>query len=120
MSRRTLTALVGAGVLAAAGAGATVAFGHAEVKTRTPKPGSTVSAPKTIRISFSEAVVTGKFASITRNGKAVKFTSTLSKHKAAITAKPSSKLGAGTYKVSWRVLADDGDTQKGHWSFKVR
>jgi methionine-rich copper-binding protein CopC len=30
------------------------------------------------------------------------------------------KLAAGKYKVSWRVKADDGDTQAGSWSFTAR
>src|SRR4051794_22477450 len=120
MSRRTIVLSAAVAVLGA-GLTATNAFGHAEVKNRTPKPGSSLSsAPKTIRISFDEAVVTGKFASVTRNGKAVAFASKLSTHKAAIIATPKSELQAGTYKVSWRALADDGHHEKGSWSFRVR
>jgi len=121
MNRRSIAAAAAVAALGVSAATATVALGHAEVKNRTPKPGSSLSsAPRTIRISFSEAIVTGRFVSIKRNGKAVAFSSKLSTHKAAIIATPKSKLAAGTYRVDWRLKADDGDTQRGHWSFRVR
>lgn len=114
-SRRTIA--IATAVLAA---GAAPAFGHAAIKTRTPTPGSTVSNVRTVSISFKEAVVTGKI-SLTHNGKTVTAKSSgLNTKKTAVVETFSKKLAAGTYKVSWRVKADDGHTEKGTWTFTAR
>jgi methionine-rich copper-binding protein CopC len=98
---------------------ATPALAHAPVKTRTPGPGTTASRVRSVSISFKEAVITGKI-NITKNGKTVAARSSgLNAKKTVLRAAFAHDLGAGTYKVNWRVKADDGDTQKGSWTFKA-
>jgi methionine-rich copper-binding protein CopC len=41
-------------------------------------------------------------------------------HAAVLRAAFSKKLAAGSYKVSWHALADDGHHQEGNWTFTVR
>jgi methionine-rich copper-binding protein CopC len=111
---------VAAAATAALTLAAAPAFGHAPVKSRTPGPGTTKSHVKRVAVTFGEAVITGKI-SITRNGKAVSAkTSGLNGKKTVLSETFPSTLAAGKYKVSWRVKADDGDTETGHWSFTAK
>ena len=111
---RILAGMTAAAMLAVAAA---PALAHAPVKTRTPAPGSTKSHVKRVAITFGEAVVTGKI-SLTKSGKAVSAkTSGLNGKKTVLSLTFSKSLKAGKYTVNWRVKADDGDTQTGHWSF---
>jgi methionine-rich copper-binding protein CopC len=96
------------------------AFAHAPVKTRTPGPGTTATSVKKVGITFGEAVVTGKI-SVTKGGKAISAKrSGLNSRKTVLGATFAKRLAAGRYKVSWRVKADDGDTQTGTWSFTAK
>jgi copper resistance protein C len=113
-----------AAVLAATGAlglaAAAPALAHAPVKARTPGPGTTKSDVKRVAVTFGEAVVAGKI-SVTRNGKAVAAkTSGLNHQQTVLSATFAKRLAAGRYKVSWRVRADDGDSETGSWSFTAR
>jgi methionine-rich copper-binding protein CopC len=114
---RTTGALAATTALALAAA---PAFAHAPVKTRTPGPGTTASGVKKVSITFGEAVVTGKI-SVTKGGKAVSAkTSGLNSKKTVLSATFAKRLAAGKYNVSWRVKADDGDTETGTWSFTAK
>jgi copper resistance protein C len=119
MIKSTRLAVTGAAVAAVALAAAP-AFAHAPVKTRTPGPGTSKSDVKRVAITFGEAVITGKI-SVTKNGKAVAAkTSGMNSKKTVLSATFSKKLAAGRYKVSWRVKADDGDSETGTWSFTAK
>ncbi|WP_445152178.1 copper resistance protein CopC [Baekduia sp. Peel2402] len=114
---RITAALAATGAL---GLAAAPAFAHAPVKSRTPGPGKTKSNVKRVAVTFGEAVITGKI-SITKNGQAVTAkTSGLNRKKTVLSATYSKALAAGKYKVSWRVKADDGDTETGTWSFTAK
>jgi methionine-rich copper-binding protein CopC len=105
---------------AALGLAAAPAFAHAPVKSRTPGPGKTKSDVKRVAITFGEAVITGKI-SLTKNGKAVSAKkSGLNSKKTVLSASFAKKLAAGRYTVSWRVKADDGDTETGNWTFTAK
>ncbi|WP_028064182.1 copper resistance CopC family protein [Solirubrobacter soli] len=98
-----------------------LAWAHAEVKSRTPRNGSTVHhSVSEVHITFSEAVITGKL-SITKGGSTVALKSTGLKpsNHAIVQGIPKRPLSKGSYTVNWRALADDGHHQKGSWTFKV-
>jgi hypothetical protein len=96
------------------------ALAHAPVKERTPKPGSTVSKVRTVTVRFGEAVVTGKIQ-VFRGSKELKPRTAGLKpgNKAILRATFKNALPKGSYRVSWRALADDGHHEKGSWTFHV-
>jgi methionine-rich copper-binding protein CopC len=121
MTTRTVTRLAAlAAVLTVAAALAVPAFAHAPVLGTTPKKNATVSTVRTVSVRFGEAVLTG-LVSVTHRGAMVNAkTSGLAPGKKRLRATFSRKLAAGKYTVSWRVKADDGDIQRGTFSFTVR
>jgi copper resistance protein C len=110
-------ALVAAIVLALAAA---PALAHAPVKERTPRPGSTVAKVRTVSVRFGEAVVTGKIT-VFRGSRQLspKAAGLKPGNKAVLRAVFASSLPRGSYKVSWRALADDGHHEQGSWTFHV-
>ena len=108
-----------AAVLALTTAGA--AFGHAAVVSRTPAPGSTATSVRSVKVTFAEAVITGKISIATASGKAVSISSSgLVSRKTVLRAVPGATLPSGRYVVSWRALSDDGHRERGTWTFRVR
>jgi methionine-rich copper-binding protein CopC len=70
------TRLIAATAAAVVALPTAMAWAHAEVKSRTPRKGSTVHhAVKELHVTFEEAVVTGKL-SITKGGSSVALKST--------------------------------------------
>lgn len=116
----TLTRVAAAlAATAALGLAAAPALAHAPVKSRTPGPGTTRHDVKRVAITFGEAVVAGKI-SITKDGKAVRVSrSGLNSKKTVLSASFAKQLAAGRYTVSWRVRADDGDSETGNWTFSA-
>src|SRR4051812_37635859 len=97
------------------------AFAHAPVLGTSPKKNTTVSTVRTVSVRFGEAVVTGKIGVKRANGSAVAASASgLTNGKKRLRAAVSKKLAAGKYTVSWRVKADDGDTETGTFGFTVR
>ena len=99
-----------------------VALAHTPLKSATPKKNSTQhKAVKEVRATFKAKMQTG-IIEITKAGSTVTLKSSglISSNKAVIRAVPSSPLGSGTYKVSWRARAGDGHSEKGSWTFKVK
>lgn len=114
-------AACGAATTLVALAAAGTAVGHAEVVSRTPAPGTAAKAVHSVKITFAEAVVTGKISVSTASGRAVSLSASgLVGHRTALRAVPSATLPSGRYTVSWRALADDGHHQRGTWTFRVR
>jgi copper resistance protein C len=122
MRRRLIRSLpVGAATAAVALAATGTAFGHAAVVSRSPAPGSTHSVVRSVRITFGEAVVAGRISLSTSSGRAVALrASGLVSHGEALRAVPSAALPSGRYVVSWRARADDGHSERGTWTFRVR
>ncbi len=106
---------------AAALRGPVATAAHAPVESRTPAPGAKASHVRSVKVTFGEAVVTG-LISVTRNGHKVRAkTSGLKSSNQAILQETFSRaLSKGTYRVSWRALADDGHHEQGAWTFTVR
>jgi len=96
------------------------ALAHAGIKSRSPKPGSTVSSPKTVSVTFEEAVLDAKLSVKSAAGRTVSNgTGTLVNKKTTVRVGLRGGLGAGTYRVSARWLADDGHKESKSWSFSV-
>jgi methionine-rich copper-binding protein CopC len=116
MSRINRTLAV-AGALTALSA--PVAYGHAEVKSLSPKAGSTVPRSlSVVRITLSEAVVGGKLIVRNSSGTKVSKSSSLVNGKKTLRATLRSlHKGRYTAKATW--IADDGDKQHKTWSFRV-
>ena len=99
------------------------ALAHAHPMVMKPAPDSTVPAPISISISFSEAVEP-KFSSIQltdEKGKSVDSEASRPKPndpKTLILAVP--KLTAGTYIVHWANVAVDGHRLEGSYKFTVQ
>ena len=116
MNRRFRTLAVAGAITALA---APAAFGHAEVRRQSPRPGTTVPRSlSTVSITLSEGVLGGKLVVRDAHGTKVSRASTLVNDKRTLRARLKSlHTGKYTAKASW--LADDGDKQTKRWSFRV-
>lgn len=109
-----------AGLLALVGA--TQAQAHAKLVGADPAPNATISAPRVIRLEFSEEIAT-KFSSFKltdTDGNRVSLMPMGSKDAKSLDAMPSVALTPGVYTVSWTVVStDDGHKVTGTYNFKV-
>jgi methionine-rich copper-binding protein CopC len=115
---RSAVALAAAASLALpAGAAA-----HAGIKSRSPKPGSTVSRSlKKVRVTFEEAVLDAHLSVRTAAGAPVSKTSgKLNKRKTTVKVRLRRGLSSGRYVAILDYLADDGHAAKKTWSFQLR
>ena len=121
MPARSIRRLAVLGAVLATGVVVAPALAHAPVLGTFPAKGATVSNVRTVSVRFGEAVVTGLISVKRANGSTVPAkASGLTNGKKRLRATFSSKLPSGRYTVSWRVRADDGDSEKGTFSFRVR
>ena len=102
------------------------AFAHAKLVRSNPAANSSVSAPKTISLSFGEGVVP-RFSTLDltmmgggHNMKMPMKTTVSRDHKTLI-GMPQGAVMKGSYQVKWTVVAaDDGHRMQGVVPFKVR
>ena len=94
---------------------------HSPVKARTPAPGARASNVKAVRVTFGESVVTG-LITVSRGGREIqaKTAGLKPSNHAVLQATFARALRKGAYRVSWRARADDGHSESGTWSFRVR
>ena len=112
-----LSLLVGTTALLAAGA-----F-HLELKSSLPVKDTTLSSsPKTVSLTFSEAV-NAKLAAISilrsDSTEVEKLTVTTTKDPATIEGSLKTVLPAGRYLVRWRASSDDGHVVRQVFAFSV-
>jgi methionine-rich copper-binding protein CopC len=120
-SNRSLRSIAALAAIGVTGAVAVPAFAHAPVIGTSPHNRATVSNVRTVSVRFGEPVLTGLIAVKRANGSTVApRASGLATGKKRLRATFARKLAAGKYTVSWRVKADDGDTEKGTFRFTVR
>ena len=121
MSARSTRRVAALGAVLATGVTAAPALAHAPVLGTMPAKGATASSVRTVSVRFGEPVVTGLITVKHANGGTVAAkASGLVDGKKRLRAAFSKNLPSGRYTVNWRVRADDGDTEKGSFSFRVR
>ena len=72
-------------------------------------------------VTFEDAVITG-LIEVKRGARVVapKRTGLKASNHAAVQWIPKAPLPAGRYTVNWRARAQDGHSEKGSWTFRVR
>lgn len=104
-------------------ASATYVFAHANLKSEEPAADSTTTAPKDLRLNFSEGVE-DKFTKVsltTNSGKTVivNTVATDPDDKKVLIITPATPIAAGEYKVEWHAVSVDTHKSEGEYSFKV-
>jgi methionine-rich copper-binding protein CopC len=106
--------------LAVAGA----ASAHARLITAAPKAGTTVAAPKDLKLTYSESIVAaGSSVSLADAKGGAVATGPLAvdaKNKRLVTVPVTAKLAPGVYKVNWSMKSEDGHTMSGGFGFTVK
>ena len=95
---------------------------HARLVSATPGDGATVTAPRTISLTFSERFA-APFSTVEvedGRGRAVALTKTVSEDGKTLGGSFAAPLSAGTYRVTWAIAAADGHRMTGNYSFTVR
>lgn len=119
---RPLAAAAGALILVAAFAGQALA--HAHLKAEAPAAGTSVAAPGTLTLHFTEGLnlhfsgiaVTGPDHKAVALGKA----SLAPKDAATLIVPVSGSLAPGSYTVAWHALSADGHKTQGSYHFTVK
>ena len=118
-NRFTITFLIALGAAAIA---ASAALAHTGIKSTSPARGGTAkTSTKSVRITFKEQIRSGSIR-VTRGSQVV------SKGKGGrdprnvrrLVVSLKGGLRAGKYRASWKIVAADGDDQKGSFSFRLR
>lgn len=102
---------------------ASPAFAHAALLGADPAPNSTVSGPKSFKLTFSEKIVPAfsGFRVAMDDGMNVAVTTKLSSDGRTMTGTPKDSFMPGSYKLSWHAASvDDGHRTEGSYSFKVK
>jgi len=107
-----------AGAHAHAAAGPTAQAAHTTIVRRTPASGATARNVKTVAITFSQRLTTGKLD--VYRGKTRVAPRRSGPSGATVKAAFARKLAPGRYTVRWRAVASDGHLQTGSWSFRAR
>ena len=116
-----LAAFLTVGGLSLAFAGPALA--HAALVSSDPAANSTVAAPKTISLTFSEKLTPAfsGFSVSMGDGMSVKLIGKLSDDGKTIIGTPMGGFMAGTYKLSWHATTvDDGHKTEGSFNFAVK
>ena len=100
--------------------GTAPAFAHSELQRAEPPAGSTVrQAPSEVVIWFGQKLEPA-FSTITvRNAAGQRVDTGKMRHDGNVMRVPLKTIGAGTYRVNWRVLSVDTHRTQGSFSFKV-
>jgi methionine-rich copper-binding protein CopC len=102
---------------------ASPAFADAKLVESTPAADAAVSAPKSIKLIFSEKIVPA-FSGLKLSmgdGMAVSTSTSLSGDGKTLIARPTSPFMAGKWTLSWHVTAaDDGHKTEGSYNFTIK
>jgi methionine-rich copper-binding protein CopC len=122
MSTRWIRRAALLGAVLASGAAAVPALAHSPVIGTSPAKGATVSPVSSVSVRFGAAVVTGTISVARSDGSAVpaRAAGLDPRNRARLRATFARKLMSGRYTVSWRARADDGHSERGTFSFRVR
>ncbi|WP_373488534.1 copper homeostasis periplasmic binding protein CopC [Blastomonas sp.] len=108
----------------------TMVMAHTKVVASTPAQGATVSKPKQVTLTFSEALLPPTFATsvvmtampgVKNHGEMVirNFTTSWADGNKTLTLNLRQPLRAGSYDVRWQAAGADGHRMKGTVSFTV-
>jgi hypothetical protein len=118
--KRLLAAAASLVLVAAAGQAAA----HARLIVGTPKAGSTVAAPRQLRLQYSESIVpAASSVTVAGPGGAAVATGPLTidaANKRMVTVPFTGKLGSGAYHVHWEMKTEDGHQTFGDFTFSVK
>jgi hypothetical protein len=104
-----------------AAAAATPAFSHAALNQAEPRVGSTVNAaPHEVVLSFTEQLEPAFSRIEVRDAGGKRVDGGPTKIDRSTMRVPLSPLGAGSYKVNWRVLSVDTHKSEGSFNFTVK
>lgn len=119
---RHLNPLAVAAVATAVVLAASPAMAHARLVGATPAPDSTVVAPRSLSLTFSERMVPAfsGFDLVNAAGDTVAAQAQVSEDGKTITGSLARPLLAGTYRVNWRIASGDGHRMTGTYSFSVQ
>ena len=101
---------------------ASSALAHARLVSATPGNGATVTAPRTISLTFSERFA-APFSTVEvedSRGRVVGMSKTVSEDGKTLGGTFGAPLTAGVYRVTWAIAAADGHRMTGTHSFTVR
>lgn len=105
------------------------AFAHPKLVVTTPADHADVSAPGTIEVSFSEALMTQlsgadlmmtEMPGMTMGPVKIEVKTAASADAKSLVITPARPLSSGTYRVDWHVVSNDTHTAKGSFSFHVK
>ena len=99
------------------------ASAHAALVKSNPSANATVASPKSISLTFNEALTPAfsGFDVSMGDGMKMKVKTKVSKDRKTITGIPTGKMMAGAYKVAWHAAAsDDGHKTSGTLPFRVK
>ena len=109
--------------LFAVGLMASPASAHPTLKSATPPADGAASAPRELRLNFSEGVIS-KFSSVDlkdQNGKKISTEKVVTdpNDKKQLVVPLKEPLKAGSYAVKWNVVSEDTHRVNGTYTFKV-
>ena len=111
------------GLIAISLVAAVPAIAHPALVKATPAAKSAGSSPAVISVQFNESLEPrfSSFDVLAADGhKIATAPVTLDGGKKTLSAAPTAPLAAGSYKVSWHVVASDGHKVEGAYDFTVK
>lgn len=99
---------------------ATAALADARLVQSNPAPDSTVAAPRSIRLTFSEKITAPGVQLKMSDGMTVTTSASLSGDGKTLIARPTSPFMAGKWTVSWYATSAGGQKNDGAYSFTVK
>ena len=107
-------------ILALAAAGAAGAHAHAFLDHASPLVGSTVSAPREVRMWFTQSLEPKFSGAQLRSGSGVVGSGHVDGADSKEIVIPVRSLAPGQYKVIWKVLSVDTHRTEGSFGFEVK
>lgn len=120
MRNNSLAPFVAIAAVAAFAAGPAAA--HARLVSATPAPNSTVAAPRSLSLTFSERTVPAfsGFDVVDAAGEKIAVRTAVAEDGKTLTGALTRPLAAGAYRVDWRIASSDGHRMTGSYTFTVR
>jgi methionine-rich copper-binding protein CopC len=103
-------------------AAATEAAAHARLVASEPRREAVVSAPKALRLTFSEKIVPGhsSVAVTGAHGPVAAGPIAIDRKNPHLVVVPLPALAAGDYRVKWTMTTEDTHTMSGDFPFRVK